>query len=70
MIVFKLKRPRENNVVGIENTIVEIVKDGEVVARIYPNKDSIKFASENFKSVKVTNGEDYVPQIPMVIIDF
>jgi|GEM_PF-3190738 len=70
MVILKSKRPKKKKVVGIESAIVEVVKNGEVVARIYPAKEGIKVASKKIKNVETTNGREYVPQIPMIIIDF
>ncbi len=70
MIVLKTRRPKKSKVIGIESTIIEVVRDGSVIARIYPKEKGIKVASKKIKNVETTNGKDYVPEIPMIMIDF
>jgi len=69
MILFKIRRPKEK-VVEMDKAIVDIVRDGEVIARIYPGEENIKIESEQFKKIEANCGEEFVSKKPVVIIEF
>ncbi len=71
MITFKLKRRRlSGTVVNLSDAIIEIIKDGEVVAMIYPTVEGIKISFEKLISLEASNGDDMVPPTPTIFLKF
>ena len=71
MITFKIKRRKLSGmVVNLNDAIVEIIKDGEVVAIIYPTKEGVKISFKELTSFEANNGTDMVPQIPTIFLRF
>ena len=70
MIVFKVKRP-QRKLVEMDKVIIEVIKDGEKVASIFPNEEGIRIVCEKgMKKIECNNGEDFVPAVPLVEIHF
>ncbi len=65
----RMRRPK-SNVVEIDKAFVEIIKDGEIVSRIYPTKEGIKIESLELKRFESSNGEDIVPSVPVIFMSF
>ncbi len=69
MTRIRLRRPK-SNVVEIDKAFVEIIKDGEIVSRIYPTEEGIKIESLKLKRFESSNGEDIVPSTPVIFMSF
>ncbi len=72
MVKFRTRRMKKNDgvVVDIEKVIIEVIKDGKVVAIIYPTNDGIKIGSTEMKQFEANNGEEMVPSIPTIYMKF
>ena len=71
MITFKLKRRRLSDmVVDLSDAIVEVIKDGEIVAMIYPTTEGIKISFQDLISLEASNGADMVPPTPTIFLKF
>jgi hypothetical protein len=71
MITLKLKRKRLSGmVVNLSDAMVEVVKDGEVVAMIYPTVEGIKISFEDLISLEASNGNDLIPPTPTIFLKF
>jgi len=69
MTRMRMRRPK-SNVVDIDRAFVEIIKDGEIVSRIYPTEEGIKIESLELKRFESSNGEDIVPPTPLIFLSF
>jgi acylphosphatase len=71
MITFKVKRRKLSGIViNLSDAIVEVIKDGEVVAMIYPTIEGIKISFQDFISLEASNGTDMVPPTPTIFLKF
>ena len=70
MVRFKIKRMKRDGVVDIEKAIVEVIKDGKIVARVYPTEEGIKIDSSEVKKFEANNGEEMVPSVPTIFMTF
>ncbi len=71
MIKLRIKKERPSGmVVDIDKVIIEIIKDGKIVAIIQPTKEGIKIYSENLTSFEANNGSDVIPQTPIIFLKF
>ncbi len=71
MIKLRQKTKRMSGViVNLDDVIVEVIKDGEVVATIHPTTEGIKISFERLISLEASNGDDMVPQTPIIFLKF
>ncbi len=70
VIILKQRRPKKSDVIEIEKSIIEIMKDGDVVGIIYPSENGIRVVGERFEKIEANSGKNFCPQLPLVIIDF
>jgi acylphosphatase len=71
MITLKLKRKRLSGmVVNLSDAMVEVVKDGEVVATIHPTTEGVKISFERLISLEASNGNDLIPPTPTIFLKF
>ncbi len=57
-------------VVNLNDVVIEVIKDGKVVARIYPTEEGIKIDSSEMKKFEANNGEEMVPSVPTIFMNF
>lgn len=70
MVSFKIKRVKRSDIIDLNKAVVEVIKDGEVVAMIYPTEEGIKISFESLISLEANNGVDMIPQTPTIFMKF
>jgi hypothetical protein len=69
MILFKIREVKTGMVIK-KKIIIDVIKDGKVVAQIHSIEDGFKIESEKFKEVDISNLKCISSTTPVVFIKF